>query len=228
MDLPADLAGPLAEPRLPKGSLPAIVMDVVLRLLACLCLLGGVIRRFFKMENMEPVLENHGTEVEKNEELLHPCYQKLQQLENMVNELSKKPAKIPSEKEDMIHESLNRIKSIEHDLQKTKRVRCVPPSIFSSVSPVLLPPSVQNEVIERTICYSGQALLATASRQVELSESLETLKETNLKVSSYLLVQYISCVVVLVIDDIPAICSNQRQGTQSCWLRSNRSLPRGD
>lgn len=165
VDLLADLAGPLADPRLPKGSLPAIVMDVVLRLLTCLCLLGGVIRRFFKIKNMETVLENHGrTEVEedsnsrehaahpKNEELLHPYYQKLQHLENMVNELSKKPAKIPSEKEDMIHESLNRIKSIEHDLQKTKRVRCVPPSIFSSASLVLLP-LVQKEVVERTILF---------------------------------------------------------------------------
>ncbi|KAH6765356.1 Sec14p-like phosphatidylinositol transfer family protein [Perilla frutescens var. hirtella] len=170
---PTNLAGPLAEPTLSTGSLSAIVVDVVLRLLTCLCLLGGVIRRIFKMENADMVLENHVRTVgnsnsqeldvhPKNEELLHPCYEKLQHLENMVNELSKKPAKIPSEKEDMIHESLSRIKSIEYDLQKTKK-----------------------------------ALLATASKQVELSESLETLKEMNLN------------------------------GAQSCWLRSNRSLPRG-
>lgn len=98
---------------------------------------------------MEAVSENHGrTEVgnsnsqerdahRKNEELLHPCYQKLQQLENMVSELSKKPAKIPAEKEDMIHESLSRIKSIEYDLQKTKKVRYAPPSIFWSALPGL-------------------------------------------------------------------------------------------
>ncbi|XP_057781049.1 phosphatidylinositol/phosphatidylcholine transfer protein SFH9-like isoform X2 [Salvia miltiorrhiza] len=170
---PSNLAGVIAEQRLLKGSLSAIVTGVMLRLLTCLCILGGLFRRFFKMENMETVLENQRTEVRnsnsqeqdghrKNEELLHPCYQKLQHLENMVNELSKKPAKIPSEKEDMIHESLSRIKSIEVDLQKTKK-----------------------------------ALLATASKQMELSESIATIKENNLN------------------------------GSQSCWLRSSKSLPRG-
>ncbi|KAL1565729.1 phosphatidylinositol/phosphatidylcholine transfer protein SFH9-like isoform X2 [Salvia divinorum] len=171
---PSNSAGAIAEQRLLKGSLSAIVMDVVLRLLTFLCILGSLFRHFFKMdENMETVSENQTTQVGnsnsqeqdaqlKNEVLLHPCYQKLQHLENMVNELSKKPARIPSEKEDMIHESLSRIKSIEFDLQKTRK-----------------------------------ALVATTSRQMELSESIETMKENN---------------------------SN---GSQSCWLRSSRSVPRG-
>lgn len=119
------MAGAIPERRLLKGSLSAIMMDVVLRLLTCLYMLCGLIRRSFKMESMATITENHRTaEVAdpKNEELLHPCYQKLQNLENMVNELSRKPAKIPSEKEDMINESLNRIKCIEYDLQKTKKV----------------------------------------------------------------------------------------------------------
>nr|GMD64240.1 phosphatidylinositol/phosphatidylcholine transfer protein SFH9 [Ipomoea batatas]GMD73145.1 phosphatidylinositol/phosphatidylcholine transfer protein SFH9 [Ipomoea batatas] len=55
----------------------------------------------------------------------------------------------------MLLDSMNRIKSIEHDLQRTKK-----------------------------------ALLATASQQVELAESLELLKEDTLK------------------------------GTKSCWLRT--------
>ncbi|KAL0390360.1 UNVERIFIED_CONTAM: Phosphatidylinositol/phosphatidylcholine transfer protein SFH9, partial [Sesamum calycinum] len=97
-------------------------------------ILGGLIRKFLKMENMETVPENHRrTQVatsdsqEKNaarpntKDLLHPCYQKLQHLENSVTELLKKPAKIPPEKEEIIFESLNRIKSIEYDLQKTKK-----------------------------------------------------------------------------------------------------------
>ncbi|KAK6141833.1 hypothetical protein DH2020_024424 [Rehmannia glutinosa] len=79
-------------------------------------------------------------------ELLHPCSQKLQHLENVVTELLKKPAKIPPEKDGILLESMSRIRSIEHDLQKTKK-----------------------------------ALVATASKQVELSESLENLKEINLK-----------------------------------------------
>ncbi|KAL0460478.1 UNVERIFIED_CONTAM: Phosphatidylinositol/phosphatidylcholine transfer protein SFH9 [Sesamum latifolium] len=139
----------------------AAVTDVILRLLTYICfILGGLIRKFLKMENMETVPENHGrTQVatsnsqEKTparpntKELLDPCYQKLQHLENSVTELLKKPAKIPPEKEEIIFESLNRIKSIEYDLQKTKK-----------------------------------ALLATTSRQEELSESLEILKEINVKV----------------------------------------------
>lgn len=146
MELATDLAGLVPEQRLPKGSLSATVTDIMLRILACLCfILGGLVRRFFKTKNMEMVSENHGrTQVAnsnsqehigqtKNEELLHPCCLKLQHLENMVNELLKKPAKIPPEKEDIILESLNRIKSIEYDLQKTKNVRYVSSPISLSV-----------------------------------------------------------------------------------------------
>ncbi|KAI5599783.1 hypothetical protein BDE02_02G218100 [Populus trichocarpa] len=86
-----------------------------------------------------------GVSQEIKEEPLHPCWQRLQNLETMVNELGSKPTRIPPEKEDMLLESLSRIKCIEHDLQKTKK-----------------------------------ALLATASRQVELAESLESLKENSL------------------------------------------------
>ncbi|KDP26382.1 hypothetical protein JCGZ_17540 [Jatropha curcas] len=82
---------------------------------------------------------------ETKEEIVHPCFQRLQNLEAMVNELVNKPTKIPPEKEDMLLESLSRIRSIEYDLQKTKK-----------------------------------ALLATASKQVELAESLENLKESAL------------------------------------------------
>ncbi|KAF2292598.1 hypothetical protein GH714_025897 [Hevea brasiliensis] len=82
---------------------------------------------------------------EIKENSLHPCWQRLKNLETMVNELVNKPTKIPPEKEDMLLESLSRIKSIEHDLQKTKK-----------------------------------ALLATASKQMELAESLENLKESTL------------------------------------------------
>ncbi|GLT24955.1 hypothetical protein SLA2020_001150 [Shorea laevis] len=75
------------------------------------------------------------------EESLHPCWQRLQHLETVVAELINKPTKIPPEKDGILLESMSRIRSIEQDLQKTKK-----------------------------------ALLATASKQVELAVSLENLK----------------------------------------------------
>ncbi|MBA0846232.1 hypothetical protein Goarm_022695 [Gossypium armourianum] len=94
----------------------------------------------------------NGILTEAEEDLLRPCWQRLQNLETMVTKLYNKPANIPPEKEDMLLESLNRIKSMEQDLQRTKK-----------------------------------ALFTTASKQVELAELLEHLKESNLAVSSYFL-----------------------------------------
>ncbi|XP_065874267.1 phosphatidylinositol/phosphatidylcholine transfer protein SFH9 [Euphorbia lathyris] len=103
--------------------------------------------------------EQHVRE-EIKEDSLHPCWQRLQHLETMVNELANKPNKIPPEKDDMLLESLSRIRGIEHDLQKTKK-----------------------------------ALFATASKQVELAESLESLKQHALN------------------------------GVKSCWPRNCGSFP---
>ncbi|CAH2052622.1 unnamed protein product [Thlaspi arvense] len=77
-------------------------------------------------------------------ESLHPCWLRLQNLESMVTVLFDKPTNIPQEKEDILRDSLDRIKCIEQDLQKTKK-----------------------------------ALLLTASKQIELAESLESLKESS-------------------------------------------------
>ncbi|XP_068648683.1 uncharacterized protein [Aristolochia californica] len=70
--------------------------------------------------------------------------QRLQKLESLVTEISKKPVQMPFDKDNMLSESLGRIKCIEYDLQKTRKV-----------------------------------LNATASKQLELAESLETLNETS-------------------------------------------------
>ncbi|KAL6511125.1 hypothetical protein OROGR_022249 [Orobanche gracilis] len=165
MNLSIYLAKLIPEAMLPKGSI-STVSSVLLRLLMCICfLLNGMFRKSFKVENAEVMEEHyestaqpptsnsrgeqHITGLHSADLLLHPCCQKLQHLENLVTELLKKPAIIPPEKDGILLESMSRIKSIEHDLQKTKR-----------------------------------ALLATASKQVKLSESLETLKENNLKASS--------------------------------------------
>ncbi|KAE8726860.1 Phosphatidylinositol/phosphatidylcholine transfer protein SFH13 [Hibiscus syriacus] len=50
------------------------------------------------------------------------CIERLQKLEKAFEELSNQPAGIPLEKEKMLMESLDRIKSIELDLHKTKQV----------------------------------------------------------------------------------------------------------
>lgn len=61
-------------------------------------------------------------EVACEEDHLHPCIERLQRLEQLIEELNKKPTEMPLEKEQMLHQSLDRIKSVEYDLEKTKRV----------------------------------------------------------------------------------------------------------
>lgn len=73
----------------------------------------------------EPEPHNHSPvnadSVSEQDRVL-PCVQRLQRLESLLEELNKKPAEIPLEKEQMIQQSLDRIKSVEFDLEKTKRV----------------------------------------------------------------------------------------------------------
>ncbi|KAM1552912.1 hypothetical protein ACFX1Z_005849 [Malus domestica] len=61
-------------------------------------------------------------EVVSQEDYVQPCLQRLQQLEKVCEELNNKPASIPLEKERMLMDSLERIKSVEYDLEQTKRV----------------------------------------------------------------------------------------------------------
>ncbi|KAF9667205.1 hypothetical protein SADUNF_Sadunf16G0308800 [Salix dunnii] len=51
---------------------------------------------------------------------VRPCIYRLQRLEKIYEELSKRPVVIPLEKEKMLTDSLERIKSVEFDLEKTK------------------------------------------------------------------------------------------------------------
>ncbi|PPD93982.1 hypothetical protein GOBAR_DD08996 [Gossypium barbadense] len=152
----------IVTPRNPRKKFINQVIDFVvyflLKLLACIFFFAPGLGRFSEAQDSNPQvgnLSNHemagsgslenGTLTEAKEESLHPCWQRLQNLEGLVTDLCNKPINIPPEKEDMLLESLSRIKSIEQDLQRTKK-----------------------------------ALLATASKQVELAESLEHLKETSL------------------------------------------------
>ncbi|KAF9688392.1 hypothetical protein SADUNF_Sadunf02G0192600 [Salix dunnii] len=154
-----DSANDVTPRMLPKKFFPrtaSLLVQFVLNLLLWMYLkLPGTgralaLQRESQLQNQrDSLLEDSSSQVqgvsqEIKEESLHPCWQRLRNLETMVNELGSKPTRIPPEKDDMLLESLSRIKCIEHDLQKTKK-----------------------------------ALLATASRQVELAESLESLKGNN-------------------------------------------------
>lgn len=63
-----------------------------------------------------------GVEAVSEHDRVLPCVQRLQRLESLLEELIKKPAEIPLEKEQLLQRSLERIKSVEFDLEKTKRV----------------------------------------------------------------------------------------------------------
>ncbi|GMH02501.1 hypothetical protein Nepgr_004340 [Nepenthes gracilis] len=133
------------------------VVDFMLKLLSCLYILFWALGGFFWVRHEDHQEKHRNTRVfdrsshsqgiskEIEEDMLRPCWQRLQHLELLVTDLFNKPTRIPPEKEDLILDSLNRIKSIEHDLKKTRT-----------------------------------ALLATASQQEELADSLESLKEERL------------------------------------------------
>lgn len=104
----------------------------VFKIFACVYLLVPGFRRIFIIRHAENQpreassdnhLEDSGSREQSKKSAVGPLWKRLQNLEVMVTELTNKPSKIPLEKEDMLRESLNRIKSIEYDLQKTKRVR---------------------------------------------------------------------------------------------------------
>nr|XP_029118517.1 phosphatidylinositol/phosphatidylcholine transfer protein SFH13 [Elaeis guineensis] len=69
-----------------------------------------------------PAPESHPSVEVVKENNFGPCLERLQRLELMFNELSNKPAEIPQEKERVLLDSWDRIKSIEFDLEKTKKV----------------------------------------------------------------------------------------------------------
>nr|CAD1839309.1 unnamed protein product [Ananas comosus var. bracteatus] len=73
-------------------------------------------------ESLDPTPDDHPTVETFNEDRLSPVLERLQRLEVKFDELSRRPAEIPSEKERVLLESWERIKSIEFDIEKTKKV----------------------------------------------------------------------------------------------------------
>lgn len=73
---------------------------------------------------MDNDINRHSPAVEtaNEEDRVVTCIQRLQRLEKVYEELSSKPAGIPLEKEQMLMDSFDRIKSVEADLEQTKKV----------------------------------------------------------------------------------------------------------
>jgi hypothetical protein len=88
---------------------------------------GGRQNNVYPSNSLENNINSHSAAVEalNEEDRVGPCIQRLDKLEKVFGELSSKPAVIPLEKERMIMESLHRIKSVEVDLEQTKKVRFV-------------------------------------------------------------------------------------------------------
>lgn len=113
----------------------SLAVRLILNLLTCIYLLFTGLRRYFIAQGMKENIENqtksqlpHSNAQDESilqavkEDSIHPCWERLQNLEALVSELVKKPKKMPPEKDDILRESLSRIRSIEQDLQKTKKV----------------------------------------------------------------------------------------------------------
>ncbi|XP_021745048.1 phosphatidylinositol/phosphatidylcholine transfer protein SFH13-like isoform X2 [Chenopodium quinoa] len=109
-------------------SLTSSLKSLLVRIVAYLCL---VLFRFWPRRNSihlsslsDHGVENH-TQLIKNENgknCVLPCLERLRIVEKRCEELSERPAAIPPEKEQLLQESLDRIKSVECDLETTKRV----------------------------------------------------------------------------------------------------------
>ncbi|KAH1154829.1 hypothetical protein AAZX31_18G154000 [Glycine max] len=136
----------------PIPYITSILAQITVKLLTCIYLVFVALGKFFVVHSVDNQPRSHGqtesAQSNSQEQLItpaikEPLWQRLQNLEAVVSEMANKPKTIPPEKEDILQESLSRIKCIEYDLQKTKK-----------------------------------ALLATASKQVELAKSLESLKDS--------------------------------------------------
>ncbi|CAK8541398.1 unnamed protein product [Lathyrus sativus] len=125
--------------------------QIIVKVLACIYVVFAALANFCMVRSAKnqpgshqkiQLVESSSPEQIITPEIKEPIWKRLQNLEAVVTEMANKPRTIPPEKEDILQESLSRIKGIEYDLQKTRK-----------------------------------ALLATTSKQAELAESLESLKD---------------------------------------------------
>ncbi|KAF8087017.1 hypothetical protein N665_0603s0019 [Sinapis alba] len=105
------------------SSLARFIFQLVASLYLMFRILGRLVNKQPENQLRPPVLDPPPpttTQLQRGESL-HPCWLRLQNLESMVTVLFDKPTNIPQEKEDILRDSLDRIKCIEQDLQKTKK-----------------------------------------------------------------------------------------------------------
>jgi hypothetical protein len=107
------------------GILKHFSRKVIAIFVKVLSLLRVFIRRRQYMENVPhtaTMLSNQADLQITKEDRVNPCLERLDRLESMFNQLSRKPPELPQDKDRAIQDSFNRIKSIEFDLEKTKKV----------------------------------------------------------------------------------------------------------
>ncbi|KAJ4866768.1 Phosphatidylinositol/phosphatidylcholine transfer protein SFH13 [Raphanus sativus] len=106
--------------------------NIAKRILALLLKLAAVFRciPFQLLRRKNTITPSRATEDELNpthaettmKDKIRPCLERIQELEKVYEEIRNKPVEIPVEKERMLMDSLDRIKSVEFDLVKTKGV----------------------------------------------------------------------------------------------------------
>ena len=115
----------------PIPYITSILAQITVKLLTCIYLVFVALGKFFVVHSVDNQPRSHGqtesAQSNSQEQLItpaikEPLWQRLQNLEAVVSEMANKPKTIPPEKEDILQESLSRIKCIEYDLQKTKKV----------------------------------------------------------------------------------------------------------
>ena len=109
------------------GMLKHLSRKVVAVFLKLLSLLRFFIRRRQHLENVHsPTAPVPSSQADLHtiikEDRVNPCLERLDRLESMFNQLSRKPPELPQDKDRAIQDSFDRIKSIEFDLEKTKKV----------------------------------------------------------------------------------------------------------
>lgn len=118
---------PRTPPKMLIPYITGIVVQILLKALACIHVVFTGLGKFFVVQSADGQSGSHQksepTESRYQESLMSQSIkERLHNLEAAVTDIVGKPTAIPAEKEVILHESLSRIKSIEHDLQKTKKV----------------------------------------------------------------------------------------------------------
>lgn len=122
-------------PRRPPKKLISYITStlaqIIVKVLTCIYVVFAPLGKFFAVRSADnqqgsqqtiQLVESSSEEQLVTPAIKEPLWQRLKNLETVVTEIANKPRTIPPEKEDILQESLSRIKSIEYDLQKTKKV----------------------------------------------------------------------------------------------------------